>query len=147
MVRLNFAGAAAETMPLGAEFLGAARRRLTRPSQDAGGCLPRDTTVKVVLVGLLLALAAGCAARVPPPTQADALRASAQWPGTTLDALVRGYRLYLERCSACHALELPRTQVPEAWPRIVGEMAERSRLDVGEVAQVIRYLMTAAAGS
>src|SRR2546430_954560 len=46
---------------------------------------------------------AGCASQLPPPNDADALRASAQWPGTTVAALARGRTAYADHCSACHA--------------------------------------------
>jgi hypothetical protein len=95
---------------------------------------------------LLLLLAGGCASRLPPPTDADVLRASARWPETTLASLSRGRSLYIDHCSGCHALHLPTERPPSAWPAIVTEMQERSRLDAEKSTVLVRYLVTAAEG-
>jgi mono/diheme cytochrome c family protein len=95
---------------------------------------------------LLLLLAGGCASRLPPPTDADALRASARWPGTTLANLVRGRALYIDHCSGCHVLHLPTERPPAAWPGIVTEMEKRSRLDPEKSTALVRYLVIAAEG-
>jgi hypothetical protein len=100
--------------------------------------------VRKLLACAALVAAAGCAARLPPPTQADALRASVRWPGTTVEALAQGRSLYIDHCSGCHALHRP-TELPAAeWPRIVREMEQRSRLDPATARAMIRYLMVAA---
>ncbi len=99
---------------------------------------------RLVACVALVAAAAGCAARLPPPTEADALRASVRWPGTTVAELARGRSLYIDHCSGCHALHRPTELPPSAWPRIVGEMEERSRLDPVTAAAMIRYLVVAA---
>jgi mono/diheme cytochrome c family protein len=93
---------------------------------------------------LLAALGAGCVGQLPPPTSADALRASAQWPGTTVEELASGRRLYVQRCSGCHALHRPSEKPPEAWPRYVREMTERSKLDEARAQAITRYLVVAA---
>jgi mono/diheme cytochrome c family protein len=90
-----------------------------------------------------LALGAACAGQIPPPTEADALRASAQFPGTTVAALIRGRSLYIEHCSGCHSLFSPRSQPPAVWPKIVHEMAVRSKLDDATAAELARYLVVA----
>ena len=96
-------------------------------------------------LAIALLLAAGCAGRIPPPTEADALRASVQWPGTTVQALAHGRQLYIEHCSGCHALYRPEQKPPEAWPKIVKEMTGRARLTEAKVEEISRYLMVAAA--
>jgi cytochrome c5 len=99
---------------------------------------------------LLLALAAalglgGCAtAMIPAPSAADATRASLQWPGTTVEALARGRNTYLDRCTGCHTAHSPDTQPPQAWRKIVEEMATRCKMDHGSTEDVIRYLVATA---
>jgi len=93
----------------------------------------------------ILLLAAGCAGRLPPPTEADALRASARFPGTTLAQLAHGQKLYIDRCSSCHALPHPQQKRPDDWPRMVDEMKERSRMSDTVASEISRYLVVAAA--
>jgi hypothetical protein len=94
---------------------------------------------------LLLLLALGCAGQLPPPTEADALRASARFPGTTLAHLTHGRKMYIERCSGCHALPQPHQKSPDDWPKLVDEMKERSRMSDGTAAEISRYLVVASA--
>jgi hypothetical protein len=94
---------------------------------------------------LLLLLAVGCAGQLPPPTEADALRASARFPGTTVASLAHGQKLYVERCSSCHALPLPHHKSPDAWPKLVDEMKERSRMSDATAQEISRYLVIASA--
>jgi cytochrome c5 len=101
-----------------------------------------------VIAPLLLALAASglgaCATTIPAPSEADATRASLQWPGTTVAALARGRSTYLDRCTSCHSAHRPDTQPAHAWPRIVEEMATRCKMDQGSTEDVIRYLVATA---
>jgi cytochrome c1 len=88
-------------------------------------------------------LGAGCAGQLPPPTAADALRASAQWPGTSVDELARGRKLYIEHCSGCHALYRPTDRPAEVWPKVVREMTVRSKLTDDKASEITRYLVVA----
>ena len=91
----------------------------------------------------ILVLAAGCAGRLPPPTEADALRAAARFPGTTVAELSHGQKLYIDRCSSCHALPDPQHKRPDEWPKMVDEMKERSRMSDGVASEISRYLVVA----
>jgi hypothetical protein len=93
------------------------------------------------LAAFSLLLAVGCAGQLPPPTEADALRASARYPGTTVTDLAHGRRMYVERCSGCHALVRPHTKGPDEWPKFVAEMTERAKLDPGAAQEIVRYLV------
>ena len=96
------------------------------------------------LVAMMLGtLVAGGCAGLPPPNEADALRASVQFPGTTVAALVRGRQLYIDHCSGCHTLVRPQAKPPQAWPKVVREMTERSKLSEATAAEITRYLMVA----
>jgi hypothetical protein len=85
----------------------------------------------------------GCAP-ILVPTEADAVRASVEWPGTTVAALTAGRRLYVQRCSGCHALYRPESRPPTAWPKIVRDMAVRSKLTEAMAQDITRYLVVAA---
>jgi mono/diheme cytochrome c family protein len=92
----------------------------------------------------LLGATAACAAALRHPSPQDAVRLAPQWPGTTLEDLERGRRLYVRRCSGCHNLALPSAFPPEKWPGLVVEMAAKARLGPGERDDVVRFLVAVA---
>jgi hypothetical protein len=94
-----------------------------------------------VLLSLLVL--AGCAGQLPPPTEADALRASSRYPGITVQDLSRGRRMYVEHCSGCHALVRPQIKGPDEWPKLVAEMTERAKLNESTAQEILRYLVVA----
>ncbi len=89
-------------------------------------------------------LAWSCAAALRHPTSQDAAAASVRRPGTSLQDLERGRRLYVRRCAGCHTLVLPQAYGADDWPALVDAMAERARLDPGQKADVTRFLATLA---
>ena len=95
-----------------------------------------------------LALAAGlgvsCAAALRHASPEDAAHLAPQWPGTTVEDLERGRRLYVRRCSGCHTLFLPAAYPKEAWPGLVDAMAEKARLRPAEREDVVRFLVAVA---
>jgi hypothetical protein len=105
---------------------------------------PRGSACRPWLLGLAaLALALGCAGPILVPTDADAVRASVDWPGTTVAELSEGRRLYLQRCTSCHSLYRPESRPPGAWPKIVREMTSRSKLTEAAAHEITRYLVVA----
>jgi mono/diheme cytochrome c family protein len=99
-------------------------------------------SVRALFVALSL-LPLGCAGPILMPTDADAARASVDWPGTTVLALTEGRHLYLQRCSGCHALYRPESRPPGTWPKIVRDMTVRSKLSEAMARDITRYLVTA----
>lgn len=97
----------------------------------------------LALLGIAALVASGCAGQIPEPVEADAARLAPRWPGVTVDGLAEGRRLYIARCSGCHALYRPGAFPAEAWPPMVSEMAGRARLSPAEADSVIRYLVAA----
>jgi len=91
-----------------------------------------------------LGVTAACAASLRHPSPQDAVLLAPRWPGTTLEDLERGRRLYVRRCSGCHNLFLPGTHPPEDWPRLVDDMAAKARLRAGERDDVVRFLVAVA---
>jgi hypothetical protein len=92
----------------------------------------------------LLGATGACAGALRHPSPQDAVRLAPRWPGTTLEDLERGRRLYVRRCSGCHNLVLPRAHPPEEWPRRVDDMAVKGRLGPGERDDVVRFLVAVA---
>jgi hypothetical protein len=98
------------------------------------------TSSLALLVGSALALA-GCGARdIPQPTDADAARVSAQWPGTTTASLSRGRTLLLSHCGNCHLPPSPADLAAHEWGGEVSEMSERAGLTADDATLVERYL-------
>ena len=99
--------------------------------------------------GALIALAAsavlaGCGGRLPAPTTADATRAQETWKDATVAELEHGRHLYVERCSACHALYEPVRFPASRWPSLVDRMSARARLVSTDGQAVTRYLVVMA---
>jgi len=82
---------------------------------------------------------------IPEPTDADAVRVSAQWPGTTTSSLSRGRTLLLSHCGNCHLPPSPADHASAEWTAEVGEMRERAGLTPDDAVLVERYLATFAA--
>jgi mono/diheme cytochrome c family protein len=99
---------------------------------------------RLAIVALAAGLAAACAAALRHASPADAALVAPRWPGTTVEDLERGRRLYVRRCSGCHTLILPAAHPPEEWPRLVDGMAEKARLRPGEREDVVRFLVAVA---
>jgi mono/diheme cytochrome c family protein len=89
---------------------------------------------------LAAALAAACAAALRHSTPADVTLVSPKWPGTTIEDLERGRRLYVRRCSGCHTLILPSAHAPDDWPVLVDAMAAKARLKAAEREDIVRFL-------
>jgi mono/diheme cytochrome c family protein len=98
----------------------------------------------LALLASSLGLTGACAAALRHATPDDAALVAPRWPGTTVEDLDRGRRLYVRRCSGCHNLFLPRAFPPERWPRLVDEMAEKGRLGPAERDDVTRFLVAVA---
>ena len=104
--------------------------------------MKRAAIATAIIAGAL----AGCGARyIPQPTDADAVRVSAQWPGTTTASLSRGRTLLLSHCGNCHLPPSPADHPASEWSGEVGEMRERSGLTLDDASLVERYLVTFAA--
>ena len=97
----------------------------------------------VLAAGVAAAGLAGCAARLPEPSSADAERAAKVWPGTTVSDLHRGKQQYVQRCSGCHGLFDPHQFEAGRWPGFVKEMSGKLSISVDEVADLTRYLVVA----
>jgi hypothetical protein len=128
----------------------AGRGRAPLPGQAFAGICIRPivrinlnikTAVGATVLGLLGL--AGCAARLPEPNAADAMRAERLWPGTTVSDLHRGKQRYVQACAGCHGLIDPHQFDSGRWPGFVKEMSGKMQLSSAEVADLTRYLVVA----
>jgi mono/diheme cytochrome c family protein len=99
---------------------------------------------RLAIVALAAGLAAACAAALRHPSPADVAVVAPKWPGTTVEDLERGRRLYVRRCAGCHTLILPAAHPPEEWPRLVDDMAKKARLRPAERDDVVRFVVAVA---
>lgn len=93
-------------------------------------------------LGLTMGLIACGRPWMPVATPADATRAQAMWPATTVDELNRGRTLVLRRCSSCHQPPSPSQRTAAEWPAQVAAMAERAGLEPDEHPPLTHYLQT-----
>jgi hypothetical protein len=85
----------------------------------------------------LAVLAAACSGKMPPlATALDAQRANVE-----LASLQNGREVYIQKCKGCHGLPMPTDYTPAEWPKKVGEMAERSKLDEAQRRAIEQYLI------
>lgn len=93
--------------------------------------------MRVALPALALAALAACAVALPEP---DLEMAGGS--DEVLSELHAGRRLYVDKCSGCHALISPERHSDEEWPREVDEMLgkKKIRLAPGERRALVRYL-------
>lgn len=83
---------------------------------------------------------AGCGVGLPVATSGDAARA-----GVELADLQQGRTLVAAKCGSCHRPPQPAEHRTGDWPRMLDEMATRSRLDVAQRHLIEQYLVTMAA--
>lgn len=89
---------------------------------------------------LLVLAAAGCATAIPEPTMEMAGGDAAAFA-----TLREGRRLYVAKCSGCHALIAPETRSDAVWREEVDEMLlkKKIRLAPGDREKLLAYLCAA----
>ncbi len=92
-----------------------------------------------LLVLTVLLMACGSALRTP--TEADARRGAVLWAGYGLRDLSEGHRLYILKCSSCHALYRPQELAGQDWQRLFPEMSGKARLTESEGDLILKYLL------
>ena len=81
----------------------------------------------------------------PGVTPAMVSYAARRWPDATAAQLDHGRNLIQERCIECHHRPGPEMAQAAQWPRVLRQMAPRSKLSDGERETVLRYLLSAQA--
>ena len=89
---------------------------------------------------MLLLVLAGCATVIPEPTME-----MAGGDAASFETLREGRRLYVAKCSGCHALIAPVTRADDVWREEVDEMLHKKkiRLASGDREKLIAYLTAA----
>jgi hypothetical protein len=89
---------------------------------------------------IVIMVVAACAQRSPPMVTAnDAERANVE-----LTELQQGRKLLVGKCASCHAVPLPAEHAAAEWPKLVADMAERSKLTTAQQKLIEQYLVTMA---
>jgi cytochrome c5 len=108
--------------------------------------------LKIKLAALVGATAlVACSASFVPatPTQADADRLTAKYPGATLADLQEGKRLFEANCDNCHKLKNPAKHTEAHWKKTVPRMAGKANkhgeaIDAKTQELITRYLVAMA---
>lgn len=98
------------------------------------------------LLGALGLTPAGCLTieQMAPPVESLAPSATGAGPaGLDLAQLRRGRDIYLTGCASCHAVEPIDRYAHQEWLDIIPDMAEETRLDPAETADVRAYILAA----
>lgn len=104
--------------------------------------------IRKYLVVLASVVLAGCfAAKKSIPTQADADRGAAKFPGYSLAELNEGKTLYETNCGTCHGLKKPTSEPESEWRRIVPIMVKKVNkdklvLNARSEDLILRYVVT-----
>ena len=88
----------------------------------------------ILLVSALL-LINSCQATLRIPTEDDAIRNE-----TTLGLLIEGRKLYLNKCSSCHYLYLPKNYNEGEWRIIMDKMEKPAKITSEEKEMIYQYL-------
>lgn len=104
-------------------------------------------TRKLVVIVASVAFAGCFAAKKAMPTQSDADRGAAKFPGYTLAELNQGKGLYENNCGKCHGLKKTTSESEAEWRRIVPAMVAKINkngkvLDDHSQELILRYLVT-----
>jgi hypothetical protein len=84
-----------------------------------------------------LAASTACAPRTPPQvTSLDAERANVE-----IADLQQGRKLLLGKCAGCHKTPMPADHTAAEWPKMIDEMADRSKLDMMQRQLITKYLV------
>ncbi len=57
-----------------------------------------------------------------------------------LDSLMKGRKLYINKCSSCHNLYLPEKYTTAGWDTLLPRMQERAKISNSEINIIKKYL-------
>src|SRR5688572_26276175 len=105
--------------------------------------------MKKILILVFTAFIVSCSAKLYTPTQSDADRGAAKYPGLSLADLNEGKATYEQKCQTCHGLKSPSSKDEAGWNKIVPPMvakvnkkAGREEINEARKDQLLRYLVT-----
>jgi len=94
----------------------------------------------IFLSVMIISLIASCAGSLPEPTPADAELAEKRWPGTDINFLQHGRKLYISKCSGCHSLYKPGLYTTAQWDTIMVTMSKKAKLNTNQYEDIQRFL-------
>jgi hypothetical protein len=102
--------------------------------------LPRSAMILGVCAVLVMG---GCGARIPRVTPELVAVAAQRDAALTAEHLERARTLYVNRCGSCHGLSAPEDYDEREWRSWVRKMAPKAKLDRGQEADIVIYLLVA----
>jgi hypothetical protein len=97
----------------------------------------------LVALGIVLLILGACAVMIPPVSPSQAEWAAHQWPGMDFTQLDNARTLYVNRCSGCHNLYLPKDHTLPEWNKVMDRMAPKAKLSAVERDIIQRYITAA----
>jgi cytochrome c5 len=102
-----------------------------------------------IVIGAASLMACSTSFTPATPTQTDADRVAAKYPGSTLADLQEGKRLFEANCDNCHKLKNPAKHTETHWKKTVPRMAGKANkhgeaIDAKTQELITRYLVAMA---
>jgi cytochrome c5 len=91
-------------------------------------------TIGMVSIGCVV-VAFSCTSALYIPTEKQVSNS------VTLAELQAGRRLYIDKCSSCHALYLPQKYTSRDWHHWVNKMAPKAKVDSAEREKILNYVL------
>jgi hypothetical protein len=90
---------------------------------------------KYLIIFTLLILLFKCAPALYLPSISDEYKSN-----ISLDSLIKGRKLYINNCGACHNLYLPEKFTSREWSYNVERMQDRAKIDSVQKELIVSYL-------
>ena len=98
-----------------------------------------NSNIRHILIPVVIALLISCSPSLYLPKEEDV-----SLTGYSLDTLLMGRKLYINKCSSCHNLFLPQQFNKEDWENILSEMKESAKINDQETNSIKIYLQSGA---
>lgn len=103
----------------------------------------RKILLTILLIALVISstiLLKACATPPPMPTFEDIEPRGANDKPPTMDELMRGYELYINKCSGCHYLHQPSEFSNADWEKHLDKMQPKAKINYEEKRLILLYL-------
>ncbi len=108
-----------------------------------------ESMKQIIYITLSIFLISCGSTKIFIPTQVDADRGAAKYPGLTLASLEQGRSLFEQYCTQCHGAKSPQMKDSDAWHKTVPRMAKKSEgkdsknfIDAEKQKVILQYLVT-----
>lgn len=105
--------------------------------------------MRFISLALLLSVLVACSAKLAIPTQADADKGAAKFPGYTLSDMNAGKSAFEVNCGKCHGLKKPSSRTEDQWKETVPRMVKKAnkkeeKINAKTQEDILRYLIVMA---